>query len=69
LAASSVLRCEAQRDAIGQALARALAMDCSGTVNPYGDGRSAERIVAVLTALPSPATLLQKTFHWLEFAQ
>lgn len=69
LAASSVLRCQAQREAIGDALRRALAMDCSGTVNPYGDGRSAERIVALLAGLPAPATLLQKSFHWLERAQ
>ncbi len=63
LAAASVLHCAAQRRAITSTLARALALDCSGVVNPYGDGASAGRIVAALRALPSAQTLLRKPFH------
>ncbi|UPU36762.1 UDP-N-acetylglucosamine 2-epimerase [Geomonas paludis] len=63
LQASSVVNCEAVageiRDAIGQALQR----DCSGTVNPYGDGHSVERIVSLLKQLPDPKALLKKHFH------
>jgi len=46
--ASSVFDCPAERDAIGQAISRALATDCTETQNPYGDGRSTPRIVDVL---------------------
>ena len=63
LAAASVLHCEAQRDAIAGAIARALLLDCSNVVNPYGDGHSTARIVDVLRRLPPPATLLHKAFH------
>jgi UDP-hydrolysing UDP-N-acetyl-D-glucosamine 2-epimerase len=64
LAASSVVHCTPQRSAIGQAIATALAMDCRGVVNPYGDGQSAGRIIDVLRRLPPAAQLLKKRFHW-----
>jgi UDP-hydrolysing UDP-N-acetyl-D-glucosamine 2-epimerase len=63
LAATSVLRCEAERDAISRAISRAMSLDCSGVVNPYGDGNSAPRIVERLLAAPSRETLLRKRFH------
>ncbi|MEO5844849.1 MAG: UDP-N-acetylglucosamine 2-epimerase [Caldimonas sp.] len=63
LAADSVIRCDADAEAIGAALARALATPRRAVVNPYGDGDSARRIVAVLRDLPAPSTLLQKRFH------
>ena len=64
LAASSVIRTIATRDAIAAGLARALALGRqTDVVNPYGDGDSARRIVAVLRELPPVATLLKKTFH------
>ena len=58
-----MLHCEPQRQAIAAALAQALALDCSEVRNPYGDGRSAARIVSALRALPPAAELLQKSFH------
>jgi UDP-N-acetylglucosamine 2-epimerase (non-hydrolysing)/GDP/UDP-N,N'-diacetylbacillosamine 2-epimerase (hydrolysing) len=63
LAADSVLNCAASREAIGAAIRRALVLDCSATLNPYGDGHSAARIVQALRALPITPALLQKTFH------
>ena len=66
LAAASVLHCAPQRDAIQAALDRAATLDCSQVENPYGDGRSAERIVALLRGLPPAAELLKKSFHLLE---
>jgi UDP-hydrolysing UDP-N-acetyl-D-glucosamine 2-epimerase len=66
LAASSVIHCEPRRDAIHEAIQRALALDCSGVVNPYGDGYSAGRIVSVLRDLSAPRQLLNKPFHTLE---
>lgn len=64
LAAASVLHCACERGAIAATLRNALALDCSAVVNPYGDGRSAERIVEVLRDLPPGASLLKKQFHW-----
>lgn len=65
LAASSVLRCRGNRVEIGETIARALVFDAKGAVNPYGDGRSAERIVGVLRNLPAAGQLLKKPFHLL----
>jgi UDP-N-acetylglucosamine 2-epimerase (non-hydrolysing)/GDP/UDP-N,N'-diacetylbacillosamine 2-epimerase (hydrolysing) len=44
------------------AVKRALELDCSTTVNPYGDGNSAARIVRELVAIPQPRELLKKRF-------
>lgn len=63
LAAASVIRSAPTKDAILEALARAEAMDCSGAVNPYGDGHASEVIVRVLKAAPDATTLLAKRFH------
>jgi len=66
LAAASVLHCAPERAAIGEAISRAMALDCKGMMNPYGDGRSAQRIVAALINLPPAAELLKKPFHLME---
>lgn len=63
LAATSVLRCAPDRDAIRETIVRAIQLDCSGTTNPYGDGHSSERIVNVLRALPPGTELIGKRFH------
>jgi UDP-N-acetylglucosamine 2-epimerase (non-hydrolysing)/GDP/UDP-N,N'-diacetylbacillosamine 2-epimerase (hydrolysing) len=60
--ASSVLNCAPRRQDIAAAIRRALEMDCAATVNPYGDGDSAKRIVGHLAALPDPRALLRKRF-------
>jgi len=62
LAADSVLHCPPQRLAIAQTIRRALARDCRGVVNPYGDGASAARIVQLLRAMPTGAAVLRKPF-------
>jgi UDP-N-acetylglucosamine 2-epimerase (non-hydrolysing)/GDP/UDP-N,N'-diacetylbacillosamine 2-epimerase (hydrolysing) len=63
LAATSVLHCAAERGAIGATIRKALILDASATVNPYGDGHAAERIVAILRHLPAAEELLKKAFH------
>lgn len=63
LAARSVLHCRPERAEIAAALRAAAALDCSGVTNPYGDGRSADRIVALLRALPPASAMLRKRFH------
>lgn len=63
LAAASVIRCDPDPSAIGNAIRRAFETDRSGVENPYGDGDSARRIVEVLRAAPPRETLLAKRFH------
>jgi UDP-hydrolysing UDP-N-acetyl-D-glucosamine 2-epimerase len=60
--AASVIDCAPERNAILAAIERAFALDCSGVVNPYGDGRASQRIVTVLKRLENPQELLKKTF-------
>jgi UDP-N-acetylglucosamine 2-epimerase (non-hydrolysing)/GDP/UDP-N,N'-diacetylbacillosamine 2-epimerase (hydrolysing) len=62
LQASSVINCRPAADDIEMAVRRAFTLDCSGAVNPYGDGRSAERIIAALKAVPDFSKLLRKRF-------
>ncbi len=68
LAAASIVHCLPEREAIFSAIERALVLDCSDVVNPYGDGHSAQRIVKDLIELPAPAGLLKKSFHLTEAA-
>ncbi|WP_028586179.1 UDP-N-acetylglucosamine 2-epimerase [Desulfocurvus vexinensis] len=60
--AASVLHCAPGRAAIADAVGRALALDCSQVVNPYGDGQASGRILAALKAEPDPQALLMKRF-------
>ncbi|WP_180901239.1 UDP-N-acetylglucosamine 2-epimerase [Martelella soudanensis] len=60
--AASVIDCAPEPRAIADAIRTGLELDCSKVENPYGDGRSAERIVAVLMALDRPDLLTRKSF-------
>jgi UDP-hydrolysing UDP-N-acetyl-D-glucosamine 2-epimerase len=66
LAARSVLRCAAEREEIRESIRNALSSPRGAPHNPYGDGHSAQRIVAALRSLPPASELLQKTFCLLE---
>lgn len=61
LQADSVLNCPASAKEIEQTIRRAFTLDCSMTVNPYGDGESSPRIVSLLKEAET-AGLLQKRF-------
>jgi UDP-hydrolysing UDP-N-acetyl-D-glucosamine 2-epimerase len=63
LAAVTVLHAPAEPQAIAAAVEAAFAMDCGAVRNPYGDGRSAPRIVEVLRQAPGRDALLAKRFH------
>jgi len=63
LQASSVITCKPDTADIIEALQQALVLDCSNTINPYGDGNSADRIISVLKTTADPCSLLQKKFH------
>ena len=65
--ATSVIDVAPRRDAILHGIKVALDGDWSGAVNPYGDGRATERIMAVLRVVHDPRVLLRKPFH--EIAQ
>lgn len=54
---------KSSRAAIVTATTEALARDCSRAVNPYGDGHSAERIVAKVKRSFEPRELLKKRLH------
>lgn len=66
LRATSVIDCPPETTAIAEAVQRAFALDCTGVVNPYGDGHAAPRIVAAIKAVSEPATLIKKRFFDLE---
>ena len=58
---ANTLDCEGDAASIGSALALALERARFSPGNVYGDGRSAGRIVALLAAVPLPASLLDKS--------
>ena len=61
--AASVIDCDPDHLAITSAFDRALGLDCSGVVNPYGDGHAASMIVQKLKSISDPQALLRKPFH------
>lgn len=63
LAADSVIRCAAEPAAVTAAVREAFALDCTGVVNPYGDGHAAPRIVEALRRAPAREVLLTKSFR------
>ena len=66
LKAESVVECAPKRKAIAAAIRKAVKLDCSDTVNPYGDGQTSPRIVARLKAVGDPQALFKKHFFNLE---
>lgn len=60
--AASVIDCEPTAVDIGAALKRAFAMDCTGVVNPYGDGHATPKILEVLETTEDYAALVRKHF-------
>ncbi|KJS66610.1 MAG: UDP-N-acetylglucosamine 2-epimerase [Peptococcaceae bacterium BICA1-7] len=62
LKAPSVISCRSESGAIFEAVKKAFKMDCSGTINPYGDGDSSVRIVGIIKDLPDFKSLLKKRF-------
>ncbi|MEW6055182.1 MAG: UDP-N-acetylglucosamine 2-epimerase [Bdellovibrionota bacterium] len=60
--AQSVVHCEPRSSEIAQAITKALALDCSNVVNPYGDGHASERIVATLKKTHNYQKFIQKKF-------
>ena len=61
--AASVIDCAPEAGAIRAAIDSALAGDWAGTVNPFGDGQAAPRIVAHLATVTDPSALIRKSFE------
>lgn len=62
LRSESVLDCEPDSDSILNAIQKAMKLDCSKVINPYGDGNSSMRILAELKKHKDYLSLLQKMF-------
>lgn len=60
--ASSVINCRPECAEIILAIKESFTKDCSETINPYGDGNSARKIVGVLKSIPDYSALLKKHF-------
>ncbi len=63
LQAGSVINCPVERKAIVRAIEEAFHKDCSGVINPYGDGESARRIHGILKQVSDFQELLKKHFY------
>ena len=62
LRAASVIDCVPERQAIREAVANALARGKQPTVNPYGDGHAAQRMLDILNRVPDFGGLIRKPF-------
>lgn len=67
LAATSVLDCNPTSEDIIATIRKALALDCSATVSPYGGGDAAKQIIDVLLGVADFKALIKKHFHMLDF--
>lgn len=63
LQATSILNCDANCQQIISTIYKALDMDCSNVVNPYGQGDTSARIIHVLRSIPDYQALLKKRFY------
>lgn len=63
LKAQSVIDAPCENDAIVQAIEYAKTLDCSKTVNPYGDGQASHCIVQALKSVERFELLLRKKFY------
>jgi UDP-N-acetylglucosamine 2-epimerase (non-hydrolysing)/GDP/UDP-N,N'-diacetylbacillosamine 2-epimerase (hydrolysing) len=65
LQAASVVNCPAVSAEIVGAVRRALTLDCSAAVNPYGNGTASEQIIRTLKSIPDYRALIKKHFFTL----
>jgi len=63
LQTTSIINCEPVADEIERAIYSSFSLDCRNVVNPYGDGNSSPRVIAVLKSIPDLQQLLKKHFH------
>lgn len=63
----NVIQCDYSTDAVSQAVSKAISPafkeSLAAMINPYGDGKSAPRIVDILSSIPLNNRLVVKKFH------
>lgn len=67
LKASSVIDSEPEAQKILAAIKEAFDLNCSGTINPYGDGKTAPRVSKIISEIESPLSLVKKHFFDISF--
>lgn len=67
LAAESIINAACESNAITQAITKALTLDCSEIMNPYGDGKASEQMLQVIKSFQPSQYKIQKKFHDLLF--
>ena len=60
---NSVIDCKVNKKEILKAISIALTMNCDNIFNPYGEGKSATKIVSLLETIDIKKISLQKHFH------
>lgn len=65
--AESVINCQPKSTEIISAIIKSFSMDCSNIYNPYGDGKTAQRVVDCLKTFQSPKVLIKKHFFDVNF--
>lgn len=63
LFASSVICCPAEKAEITKALQNAFNMDCTRSVNPYGNGGSVKKLLNILKSFADYKPLIKKPFY------
>ncbi len=59
----SVIDCSINKKEIIKAISKAINMNCDNIINPYGEGKSAEKIVSILENIDIKKISLQKHFY------
>lgn len=67
LQAESIINCRPNKAEISLAIEKALTLNCSTVVNPYGDGKSSKRMVDILEEIKNYQVLLKKQFFEVDF--
>jgi UDP-N-acetylglucosamine 2-epimerase (non-hydrolysing)/GDP/UDP-N,N'-diacetylbacillosamine 2-epimerase (hydrolysing) len=65
--AESVINCKPNSTEIINAIKKSFTLDCSNIYNPYGDGKTAPRVVDCLKNFYSPKALIKKHFFDVKF--
>jgi UDP-hydrolysing UDP-N-acetyl-D-glucosamine 2-epimerase len=60
--ASSVINCAPRREEIEKAIRNAFVLDCSATINPYGEGNTTVEILQIIKSISDYKALLKKHF-------
>ena len=67
--ADSVIDCKPNSVIIKKSIKKAFKMNCNNTINPYGDGRTAPRVLKVLKKINSSKGLIKKHFFDIDFKE